>query len=105
MFAIIKKNGKQFKVTKNHIIKLEKINKKIGEDIKLTKILIIKKNTNILIGLPYIKNIMIIATIIEQSKEKKINILKFIRRKHHIKHRGHRQNFTKIKIKNFILKG
>lgn len=98
MYAVFLFGGKQYRVNTGKIIKVEKIDKKLGDQIQFDQILIIVKNKNIQFGQPYVKNSFIKAVIIAQSRSKKINIIKFRRRKHYKKQQGHRQFFTKIKI-------
>lgn len=98
MYAIFENGNKQYKVKNGQIIRLEKINKKLGDIIKFTKILMISDKRDVKIGNPIIKNFLITAKIIKQSREKKIKIIKFKRRKHSCKKYGHRQFFTEVKI-------
>jgi large subunit ribosomal protein L21 len=51
------------------------------------------------IGTPYLEGVKIIGEVEEQGRGEKINIIKFRRRKHHMKRQGHRQDFTKVKVK------
>ena len=60
------------------------------------------KEEIISIGNPNLENINISAEILEHGRHEKINIIKFKRRKHSLKRQGHRQFFTKIKIKEII---
>ncbi|BFI91069.1 50S ribosomal protein L21 [Enterobacterales bacterium endosymbiont of Anomoneura mori] len=98
MYAIVENGGKQYKVEENKILCIEKINDKIGNKIKLKKILLFVNNKYIKIGKPFINNIIINAEIINHIKDIKKKIIKFKRRKHQKKHLGHRQKYTIIKI-------
>ena len=99
MFAVIKTCGKQCKIKEGSTVKLEKISKKVGKYIKFKKILLLNVNGETKIGSPYI-NSYAIGKIIKHDRDKKINIIKFRRRKHSMKHKGHRQYYTEIKITN-----
>lgn len=101
MYAIFICKNKQYKANVGEIIKTEKIEKNIGETIDFNKILMIKDQSTH-IGKPYLINYLIRAVIISQKKNKKINIIKFKRRKHYKKQQGHRQKFTEIKITEII---
>ncbi|QCI26825.1 50S ribosomal protein L21 [Buchnera aphidicola (Thelaxes californica)] len=98
MYAVFTSGGKQYKVSEGSIIKIEKLNIRIGSTIKIKKILMINDETNKKIGTPFLKKSYIHAIIDEHGKSKKINIIKFKRRKHYKKKQGHRQLFTKIRI-------
>ena len=102
MFAIIEINSKQYKIKENSIIKIEKIEKEVGEIVKYKNILMIEQNDVTKFGTPFLEKNYIVAEIIKQSRDKKIKILKFHRRKHSMKSQGHRQYFTEIRIKEII---
>ncbi|MCV2508622.1 MAG: 50S ribosomal protein L21 [Candidatus Lightella neohaematopini] len=103
MYVLFSSGNKQYLVSKGDIINIEKINKLIGTTIKISNILMYCKNNVCKFGNPYIKNISIIAKIINHSRDKKIKIIKFIRRKHYRRNYGHRQWFTQIKIIDILL--
>merc|ERR1712096_507564 len=94
---------KKIKVNKNSKIKVEKINKETGELTEIKNVLILNKKNKIKIGKPKL-NYKITAKILDHGKEKKINIIKFKRRKNSIKKIGHRQYFTIIKIEKLTKK-
>ncbi|WP_343189322.1 50S ribosomal protein L21 [Buchnera aphidicola] len=104
MYAIFINGGKQYKAKKGKYLILEKINKEKGSKIILKNILMIKKKKKIFIGKPILLKSLIKATIISHNKKKKIQIIKFKRRKHYKKKQGHRQPYTKIQINNIINK-
>ncbi|XBC43163.1 MAG: 50S ribosomal protein L21 [Buchnera aphidicola (Meitanaphis flavogallis)] len=100
MYAIFINGGKQYKVTKGQVIKVEKLNQSIGDNIKFEKILMISDKNEVIIGKPLLLDSFISANVIKHGRNKKINIIKFNRRKHHKKSQGHRQHFTEILITN-----
>ncbi|XBC38018.1 MAG: 50S ribosomal protein L21 [Buchnera aphidicola (Floraphis choui)] len=100
MYAIFAHGGKQYKAKKGQIIKLEKINYISGEQIKFKEILMISDKNEITIGKPILLDSFISANVVSHGRNKKINIIKFNRRKHYKKHQGHRQFFTKVLITN-----
>jgi len=50
------------------------------------------------VGTPTVSNASVTATVIDHGRAKKVKILKFRRRKHHMKRMGHRQNYTEVEI-------
>lgn len=100
MYAIFINGGKQYKAKKGQIIKLEKLDHSIGDNIKFEKILMISDKNEVIIGKPILLDSFISANVIKHGRNKKINIIKFNRRKHHKKNQGHRQHFTEILITN-----
>lgn len=100
MYAIFKIGSKQYKAKNNQIICVEKLNFELGKIISFDKILMIFNKNIVKIGKPFVKDIIINCEIIEHGRLKKIDVIKFKRRKNSRKKNGHRQWFTKIKIKS-----
>ncbi len=98
MYAIISNGGKQYKIKKGEEITIEKINKPIGQNIKLKKIITIFNKKVIFFKKKHLNLFEIKAKIISHTKNKKIKIIKFKRRKNYTKTQGHRQKLTIIKI-------
>ncbi|NIH16568.1 MAG: 50S ribosomal protein L21 [Buchnera aphidicola (Periphyllus lyropictus)] len=100
MYAVFINGGKQYKVKIGQTLRLEKINSKSGSLINFNKVLLLKKNNKTFLGNPILKNTIVQAKIFSHGREKKIQIIKFNRRKHYKKKQGHRQNYTSVKIIN-----
>ncbi|QCI16055.1 50S ribosomal protein L21 [Buchnera aphidicola] len=100
MYAVFISGGKQYKVIKNQIIRLEKLKDPIGKIINLDQVLMISSENSTQVGNPFIKGAKITANIEKHGRLKKIKIIKFNRRKHYKKQQGHRQSFTDVKIIN-----
>jgi large subunit ribosomal protein L21 len=99
MFAIIKSGGKQYKVKKDSVIRLEKISKAdIGKNIEFDQVLMLEGDQGMKMGNPLIEGAKVTAEVLSQGRHKKIRIIKFRRRKHSMKHQGHRQYYPEIKI-------
>jgi large subunit ribosomal protein L21 len=98
MYAVIKTGGKQYKVSEGQTLKVEKIDAEEGASIDLSEILMIADGDDVKIGKPFIEGGNVSATITSHGRGKKVNIVKFKRRKHHRKQMGHRQSYTEIKI-------
>lgn len=98
MYAVVKTGGKQYKLAKGDVCRIEKLDAKEGAKIKLDKVLMIADGDSINIGSPYIKGGKVTAVVKAHGRAKKIEIMKFQRRKHHQKKTGHRQYFTEIEI-------
>lgn len=94
MYAIINDRNKQYIIKKEYIL-VDYINKKIGEKITFNNIVSLQ-NDNISDDFKTQKEISF--TIEKQIKKKKVNIIKFKRRKNYIRKKGHRQKYTLLKI-------
>ena len=98
MYAVIKTGGKQYKVSEGETLKIEKLEVEPGKKVTFNEILMIADGENVQVGSPLVEKASVEAKVISQGKGKKVNILKFRRRKHSMKQQGHRQLFTEIKI-------
>ncbi|MCK4648285.1 50S ribosomal protein L21 [bacterium] len=103
MYAIIQRGSKQHKIEVGDTIRTEKIDSKAGEKIELNDVLLIKDEDRVLIGKPYLSGAKVIAEIKAQERGKKIVIGKFKRRKGYRRKAGHRQDYTKLFIKEIKL--
>jgi len=104
MYAVIDLSGKQQKVEKNEIIRIEKIDKNIGDKVDFDRIMMFHDDSgDIKIGTPYLDGIVVKAEVVSQDRDKKIRVFKKKRRKGYTKTIGHRQYFTAVKIEDIIL--
>ena len=98
MNAVIKSGGKQYRVAEGQIIRLETLAGEPGQTVNFEEVLMVGEGENAKIGAPIVTGAKVIGEVVEQGRHKKIEILKFKRRKHHMKRQGHRQNYTAVKI-------
>ncbi|MEC7381158.1 MAG: 50S ribosomal protein L21 [Pseudomonadota bacterium] len=98
MYAVIKTGGKQYKVSKDDIISVEKLSEDAGKKIKLNEVLIISDKGKPLVGNPLIKGASVDAEIIEQTRSSKITVFKKKRRHNYRRKKGHKQLITNLKI-------
>jgi len=102
MFAVIETGGKQYLIETGSIMKIEKLEAESGKDVVFDKVLLIANDdgTSVKMGAPYIDGASIAATAQEQGRSKKICIVKFKNKVRYTRNRGHRQSFTKVKVKD-----
>lgn len=100
MYAVIKTGGKQYKVEKGQTLKVEKLPVDEGASVDIDQVLMVADGDNITVGAPYIEGGKVTATVKSHGRGKKIEIVKFRRRKHSRKQMGHRQSYTEIEIQN-----
>ena len=98
MQAVIQTGGKQYRVKAGDILKIETLSVDIGQTIDFSEVLLLSDGDNVTVGTPLIKNGLVKAEVLAHGRHKKVKIIKFRRRKHHMKQMGHRQNFTQVKI-------
>ncbi len=81
-------------------LKIEKINKKEGDEITFDEVLLLEKNRKIEIGIPLVKGAKVIGKVLRQAKSKKIVVGKFKPKVRYKVKKGHRQAFTEVEIKS-----
>lgn len=79
-------------------INIEKIDKKEGEEVIFSDVLLLEKNRKVEIGSPLVKGAEVIGKVLKQGKGKKIIIFKYKPKKRFQQKKGHRQLFTEVEI-------
>ena len=102
MYAVVSSGGKQYKVQKGEILRVEKISGDIGASVSFDKILMFSDGENVNIGQPALEKVLVNGHIVEQDKAKKIIVFKYKRRKRYRRKQGHRQQYTAVKINDIL---
>ncbi len=98
MQAVIKTGGKQYRVSEGDKIRVESLGAEAGDDVEFDQVLMLVDGDNSKVGTPNIDGGKVTAKVVANGRAKKVNIIKFRRRKHHMKRQGHRQNYTEVEI-------
>ena len=98
MYAVIQTGGKQYRVEEGSTLKIEKLEIGVGENVEFDKVLMVQSGEAVKVGQPFIEGGKVTATVKSQGRHKKIKIIKFKRRKHHMKQMGHRQHYTEVQV-------
>jgi len=104
MFAVIKTGGKQYRVAADDLLKVEKIKGEPGEIIQFGEVLVVGGDTPTL-GAPTVAGASVAAEVVEQGRGAKIIAFKKRRRKNSRRKRGHRQEFTLVRITEILTDG
>lgn len=105
MYAIIRSGGKQYRVSTGQTLRLEKLPVEAGQVVNFEEVLLVSNGQESHVGSPLVAHAKVIAEVIEHGRGKKVRIIKFRRRKHHMKHQGHRQAYTSIKVTGIEARG
>ena len=98
MFAVIKTGGKQYKVAKDDVIEVEKIDLEAGKAVELGDVLMLSDGGKVDVGAPVLAGAKVSAEVVEQTRGDKIIVFKKKRRKNYRRKKGHRQDLTVLKI-------
>jgi len=98
MYAIFETGGQQHRVVPGERLKVQLIKGVPGDIIEFPNVMLLSKEGETKVGAPFVDGGKVTAEVVSHGRHKKIKVLKFRRRKHHMKQMGHRQWFTEIKI-------
>jgi len=98
MYAVVSTGGKQYRVTQGEYLRVEKLDAEEGASVELDKVLMIADGDKINIGTPLVEGGKVTVVVKAHGRGKKVEIMKFRRRKHHQKCTGHRQSYTEIEV-------
>jgi len=98
MYAVIKTGGKQYRVSQGDTLKVEKLDAGEGESVEFEQVLMVGAGEDVRVGTPFLEDSRVTARIKSHGRADKVEILKFKRRKHHLKRMGHRQGYTEVEI-------
>ncbi len=104
MFAVIKTGGKQYRVAADDVLKIEKIKGEPGEIIQLGDVLVVGGDS-VTLGAPTIAGASVAAEVLDQGRGPKVIAFKKRRRKNSRRKRGHRQEFTLLRITEILTDG
>ena len=104
MYAVFKTGGKQYRATQGQKVKLERINANSGDKVLFTEVLMVGEGSDVKIGTPFLANASVEAKVLEEGKDKKIEVIKFKRRKNYKRTFGHRQCYTLVEITGIKVK-
>jgi large subunit ribosomal protein L21 len=98
MFAVIRTGGKQYRVTENAVLKVEKLDAEPGASVTFTDVLAVGADGSLTVGAPTVAGASVTATVIAQDRLDKVIIFKKRRRQNSRRKNGHRQHVTVLRV-------
>ena len=98
MYAVLKTGGKQYRVEKEDVVLVEKLDANDGDQVVLNNILMIGEGKKVTLGSPIVNDAAVMAQVIRQTRGPKITMIYKRRRKNSRRKQGHKQNLTLLKI-------
>ncbi len=98
MYAVIATGGKQYRVTQDGLLRVEKLDAEPGATVEFGEVLLVGQGVDVTLGKPLLKGGKVLATVVRHGKGAKVSIVKFRRRKHYLRQKTHRQSFTEVKV-------
>lgn len=98
MYAIIKADGRQYKVSEGDIVCFDKMSKQPKEQVEFDQVLMISKEEGATIGTPLVTGAKVTGEVVNEGRDRKVIIFKKRRRKDSKLKRGFRRDFTRVRI-------
>ena len=98
MYAVFKTGGKQYRASQGDRLRVERVDAEVGDSIEFDQVLLVGEGTDIKVGAPLVEGGKVSGKVIAQGRAKKIDVIKFKRRKNYKRQHGHRQYFTEVEI-------
>jgi large subunit ribosomal protein L21 len=102
-YAIVEDGGKQYKAVEGGVIDVDRFDVEIGEQVDLERVLLVADGDQIAIGAPLVEGAKVQATVLDQVKGPKVVIFKYKPKKRYRVKKGHRQQYTRLKIDSIAL--
>lgn len=102
MFAVVKTGGKQYRVSADSVLKVEKLLAKQGDSVELTEVLMVSDGEKLTIGDPLVAGAKVRAVVLEQIRAPKVVVFKKKRRHNYRRKNGHRQMLSVLRVKEIV---
>lgn len=104
MYAVVEIAGFQFKVEKNAEFDVNRLDVKVGKEFKVKNVLLYSDGKHVEVGDPFVKNVEVVCGVVKELRGKKLIAFKQKRRKGYKRKMGHRQDLTRLTVKEIKLK-
>ena len=98
MYALVEIKGKQYKAAEGSVLKVDRFDIDPGKQVEFDSVLLVSDDKKVKLGQPYVKGVKVKAVVEEHGKDKKILVFKYKRRKNYRRTRGHRQQFSMLRV-------
>jgi large subunit ribosomal protein L21 len=98
MYAVIATGGKQYRVEKDGVLRIEKLEAEVGATVDFDRVLMVADGDTVTLGKPLVAGAKVSATVEKHGQTDKVVIVKFRRRKHYKRGGTHRQQYTQVRI-------
>jgi len=99
VYAVVRLAGKQFWVKPNEIVDVPLLELEPGTVISIDEVLAYSDGTDVRVGKPLVEGVKVVGEVVAHAREAKIQLYKMRRRKNYRKKMGHRQHYTRLRIK------
>lgn len=101
MYAVFRTGGKQYRVSPGDVVRVERVPGEAGAGVEFNHVLAVRKQS-LTVGTPIVENAKVTGVIVRNARTKKVEVLKYKRKKQYRKLTGHRQDFSEVLIKDIV---
>jgi large subunit ribosomal protein L21 len=102
MYAVIKTGGKQYRVAPADVIEIERLSGAKGDAVAFDQVLMVGGEAGVTVGAPLVDGASVAGEIVDQTRGDKILVFKKRRRQNSKRSHGHRQDHTRVRIKEIL---
>ncbi len=103
MYAVVKSGGKEYRVSKGDLIRIERLGGKAGDQVLLKDVLMVSDEGQSQFGTPNLAHAVVTGKIVQEAKGEKVFTYKMKRRKNYRRTKGHRQTYTYLRVEDISL--
>ncbi|MDE7228152.1 MAG: 50S ribosomal protein L21 [Treponemataceae bacterium] len=103
MYALFEYKGKQYKAEKDALIQVDKIDAEKGAKIAIDSVLLVSDGDKVSVGVPYVQGAKVEVEVEDSFRDKKVLVFKYKSKKDYHRLIGHRQEYTKVRVKNIVV--
>ncbi|MEN6643359.1 MAG: 50S ribosomal protein L21 [Armatimonadia bacterium] len=100
MYAIFQSGGHQYVAAENDVIRIQKLDVEAQQEINFDQVLAVRNEDEFKFGAPYVAGAKVTGTVMAQGRGPKIIVFRYRPKKHYKKMKGHRQDYTEVRIKS-----
>ncbi|MFA7565665.1 MAG: 50S ribosomal protein L21 [Alkalispirochaeta sp.] len=102
MYALVEIKGKQYRVEKDSVLTVDRLEGETGSNVEFENVVLLSKDDAVSVGTPFVKGASVTAEIDNHIRDRKVMVLKHKRRKNYRRTRGHRQQYSVIRVKEIV---
>jgi large subunit ribosomal protein L21 len=103
MYAVVKSGGKEYRVAKGDLIRVEKLEGRAGDQVMFKEVLMVSDEGQVQLGTPHLTHAVVTGKIVQEARGKKVLTYKMKRRKNYRRMKGHRQTYTYLRVEDILL--
>jgi large subunit ribosomal protein L21 len=98
VYAVFRTGGKQYRASQGDRLRVERLEAAVGDVVAFDQVLLIGQGADLQVGSPLVAGGRVEGKVVGQGRAKKVEIVKFKRRAHYLRKKGHRQHYTEVEI-------